>query len=107
MPTYNKLVRDRIPAVIEGQGKRCRTQTLSTSALKQALRDKLVEEVNEFLTAETVEAGLYELADVLEVVESLAKMSGMSLTELHRLQAEKRQQVGGFDCGIYLIDVDE
>ncbi len=107
MPKYNKLVRDRIPEVIADQGKSCRIRTLDTFALQQALRDKLVEEVDEFLVAENVAESLYELADVLEVVESLARISGMPLTELHRLQAEKHQQVGGFDRGIYLIDVDE
>ena len=52
MPTYNKLVRDLIPQIIEKTGKRYATKILDTDDYKAALRTKLEEEVEEYLTAE-------------------------------------------------------
>ena len=42
MPVYNKLVRDKIPAVISAGGKECRTSTIGGDAVMKALRQKLL-----------------------------------------------------------------
>lgn len=44
MPTYNKLVRDKIPHIITSSGKECRTRILDPEEYKQELRTKLQEE---------------------------------------------------------------
>ena len=75
MKTYNKLVRDRIPEIIEANGHKCETRVLNDDEYLLELKNKLQEEVNEFLESGSVE----ELADILEVVHSLSAQFGTSI----------------------------
>ncbi|MBT7706701.1 nucleoside triphosphate pyrophosphohydrolase [archaeon] len=61
---YNKLVRDKIPEIIAGNGDTAATHIATDEEYRGKLREKLQEEVNEFL--EELDNG--ELADILEVV---------------------------------------
>ncbi|WP_262384871.1 nucleoside triphosphate pyrophosphohydrolase [Paenibacillus terrae] len=73
MPTYNKLVRDRIPHIITSQGKECRTRILNPKEYKQELRTKLREEAEEYFEAAKDKDALEELADMLEVIRALQR----------------------------------
>lgn len=64
---YNKLVRDRIPEIIEQSGKKAVTRIAGDGEYRQYLREKLQEEVGEFMENGNPE----ELADILEVVFAL------------------------------------
>ena len=68
---YNKLVRDKIPEIIESQGKRCKVYVAVNDDYQQRLKDKLQEEVQEFLEDPCVE----ELADIEEVLLSIAEVN--------------------------------
>jgi predicted house-cleaning noncanonical NTP pyrophosphatase (MazG superfamily) len=102
--TYDKLVRDRIPEIIEASGKSCRTSISTGEELIQRLQSKLVEEFNEF-----VESGkdLEELADILEVIDGLAYHLGSSLEEIMEIKNKKRDKRGGFEKGICLEWVED
>ena len=65
---YNKLVRDKIPEIIQADGKAPKTRILSDEEHLEALLDKLGEEYEEFKEAKNVE----ELADLYEVLLALA-----------------------------------
>ena len=97
--TYNKIVRDRIPEIVEDKGKRCRYSTVSGEELISGLQAKLLEEFTEF-----AESGrdLEELADILEVVDGLALHLGSSFEEILELKRKKREARGGFVQGILL-----
>ncbi|UHA73690.1 nucleoside triphosphate pyrophosphohydrolase [Paenibacillus sp. 481] len=103
MKHYNKLVRDRIPQIIEAQGQVHDTITLDEQLFVKALKEKLQEELNEFLEAEEV----LELADMLEVIYALAAVKGVSRDELERLRLKKAQQNGGFGDRLFLKTVME
>jgi len=75
---YNKLVRDKIPEIIEASGKKAKIRIAGDAEYKTLLRRKLQEEVNEFLESNDPK----ELADIIEVILSLSKTYGISLTEL-------------------------
>ncbi|RAW10123.1 phosphoribosyl-ATP pyrophosphohydrolase [Paenibacillus taichungensis] len=107
MPTYNKLVRDKIPHIITSSGKECRTRILDPEEYKQELRTKLQEESNEYVSAANDQEALEELADMLEVIRALAEVHGANAAELDKLRAEKAEERGGFQERVYLIDVDE
>ena len=62
---YHKLVRDRIPQIIESQGKTCVTEVLSQEVYLQMLDEKLNEELAEYQESKSLE----ELADLLEVMD--------------------------------------
>ncbi|KAF6633159.1 nucleoside triphosphate pyrophosphohydrolase [Paenibacillus sp. EKM208P] len=107
MPTYNKLVRDRIPHLIMSQGEECRTRILHPEEYKQELRTKLREEAEEYFEAEKDQDALEELADMLEVIRALAEEHGANAAELDKLRADKAEARGGFQERVFLIDVDE
>ncbi len=107
MPTYNKLVRDRIPHIIMSQGKECRTRILDLEEYKQELRTKLREETEEYFAADKDQDALEELADMLEVIRALAEVHGANVAELDKLWADKAEARGGFQERVFLIDVDE
>lgn len=62
--TYHKLVRDRIPEIIEADGKTCVCETLSDENYISLLDQKLNEELAEYQESKSLE----ELADLLEVI---------------------------------------
>lgn len=96
MSPDGKLVRDRIPGIIERQGLKPLTRVAGPVEYRRLLGAKLVEEVAEFLAAGTVE----ELADIQEVIHALASEYGISLDELENARAVKRQRCGGFTARI-------
>ncbi|WP_059103120.1 nucleoside triphosphate pyrophosphohydrolase [Shouchella shacheensis] len=105
MPIHNKLVRDQIPELIEKAGKTPVTRTLALGEYKQELRAKLLEEVQEYIEAETNTEAVEELADVLEVMRALASVHEASIVDVERVRKEKANKRGGFREGIFLEKV--
>jgi len=103
---YNKLVRDKIPEIIVGNGGEPFTRILDEDEYKVALETKLMEEYNEVLLA-TGEERVEELADMLEVISSLAKLEGKSLEEVLEVKNKKCDKRGGFEKRIFLEKVEE
>ncbi len=103
MIQYNKLVRDRIPQIIEASGKTCTLEVLDQDAFLQMLDAKLDEELAEYHKDQNIE----ELADLLEVIRAAAVARGYTLEELERVRAEKAAKRGGFEKRILLKEVYE
>ena len=97
--TYNKLVRDKIPELIEAKGERAVLRILEAEEYRRCLEDKLDEEVTEFHRDRNLE----ELADILEVVYALADTLGASRQELMDAYDKKHQKRGGFSRRVFLI----
>ena len=106
MTIYNKLVRDKIPQIIEKGGSLFRLRILSSDEYLQELRTKLREESEEYFQAEGTENILDELADMLEVIRALAKAHGASSEELEAIRVKKAEARGGFEDRVYLLDVE-
>lgn len=100
---YNKLVRDRIPEIIESSGKTCSTEILSPEEYLRMLDAKLDEELAEYHKDQNIE----ELADLLEVIRAVTVARGYSLEDLERVRAEKAAKRGGFEKRILLKEVYE
>lgn len=98
---YHKLVRDRIPEIIRGDGETPVTRRVSGDEYREFLVEKLHEEVREFEESGDVE----ELADVLEVVHALREFEGLSTEELDVIRRRKTGERGGFEDGIVLEEV--
>jgi predicted house-cleaning noncanonical NTP pyrophosphatase (MazG superfamily) len=103
---YNKLVRDQIPQIIESDGRRAVTRLLDDRSYRTALLAKLLEEAEEAGEA-SADALPGELADVLEVLQGLAKAHGMAWGQILQLAADKRARRGGFDRRIFLEYVEQ
>ena len=105
MPTYNKLVRDRIPEIIRAEGRACEVSILSQSAYRRALLEKLVEEASEAAAADA-EHLVTELADHAEVVEALLVTTGIAQAQVRTEQRKRRAERGGFELRLCLVSVD-
>ena len=101
--SYNKLVRDKIPEIIEACGKTCRTEILSEDDYAAMLEAKLDEELAEYHKDNCIE----ELADLLEVIRACAVAGGHTIEELESVRAQKAQKRGGFEKRILLKEVTE
>lgn len=100
---YNKLVRDRIPEIIEASGHACKTAVLSDDAYLSMLDAKLDEELAEYHRDQNIE----ELADLPEVIRAAATARGYTLEELEAVRAKKAEQRGGFGKKLLLIETIE
>ncbi len=98
---YHKLVRDRIPEIIEADGKTCVFETLSDEEYIYLLEQKLNEELAEYQESKSLE----ELADLLEVIHAVVKARGWTLKELERVRKDKAAKRGGFEKKILLKEV--
>ena len=100
--TYNKLVRDRIPEIIQSAGKSCTTEVLSDEDYLRMIDIKLDEELAEYHESGSIE----ELADLLEVIYAAACARGTSPEELEAVRVKKSEASrfsGYYHDGIILI----
>jgi predicted house-cleaning noncanonical NTP pyrophosphatase (MazG superfamily) len=99
---HQKLVRDLIPEIITKDGEEYETRVLSEAEFEVELKKKLAEEAQEL--AGTPEEKLpNELADVLELVKSIATHYKIPFIEIEKLQEEKREKRGGFAKRLFLV----
>ncbi|TWP15977.1 phosphoribosyl-ATP pyrophosphohydrolase [TM7 phylum sp. oral taxon 353] len=101
MPIYNKLVRDRILEIIKANGQKATHRILSADEYAVELTKKLFEEVEEYSRDKNTD----ELADIMEVVYTLARLHNCTPEELDKLRANKAKKRGGFNEKIFLIEV--
>lgn len=90
--TYNKLVRDRIPEIIERSGKCCKIQILCDEEYLRMIDAKLDEELAD---------------DLLEVIYAAAEARGYSIEHLEKVRLEKVEKSGGFQKRLLLTEVIE
>ena len=100
---YSKLVRDRIPEIIESSGKSCICEVLSDEQYIEMLDAKLNEELAEYQESKSME----ELADLLEVVRAVALARGSSIEEVEAIRIAKAEKRGGFEKKLLLKEVRE
>lgn len=107
MPTYNKLVRDKIPQIIAADGKSYTMSILSDDEYIRELKTKLNEELTEYLAAGTDRDALEELADLMELVHALSVVHGSSPEALEEIRQTKADKRGGFQDRLFLIEVED
>ena len=98
---YHKLVRDRLPEIIEKSGKCPVYSILSDEAFLAKLDEKLNEELAEYQESKSME----ELADLLEVIRAVAVARGSSIEEVESIRQDKAAKRGGFEKKILLTEV--
>ena len=100
---YNKLVRDRIPEIIQADGKTCVCDVLSDEDYLRLLDQKLNEELAEYQESKSQE----ELADLFEDMRAVVKARGWTMEKLEQVRADKADRRGGFEKKILLKEVEE
>ncbi|RGR75029.1 nucleotide pyrophosphohydrolase [Holdemania filiformis] len=99
---YNKLVRDRIPAIIQSECRDCQTRRLTSAEYQTELKAKLVEEAREVQEASDREALIEELADLSEVLDAMMDFFEIDATEIQAVKDAKAQTRGRFKDRIFL-----
>lgn len=107
MPIHNKLVRDRIPEIIEKTEKNFSTKILAQDEYIRELKKKSYEELEEYMNTVNDEDALEELADLLEIIHALSEYHGASYERLEAIRKEKAEKRGGFKEKIYLLEVED
>lgn len=87
---YDKLVRDKIPEYIRGKGGNPITHIADDVEYWQKLKEKLLEEVEEFKKDESPE----EFADLLEVMDAIAEWKNFDRNEIERIKNNKADERG-------------
>ena len=98
MKTYNKLVRDKIPEIIENNGEVPKTRILSDEEYLIELNKKLQEEMQEYLASYDIE----ELADLEEVLLAILDAKNLSHEEFENIRMRKVEKRGAFKNKIFL-----
>lgn len=96
MSHYNKLVRDKIPEILDAKGVAYEKRIATPEEYRVELIQKLVEEAQEFAEAGAPE----ELADVLEVIAALKTLP--EYAEVEEVKSKKFKERGGFEGRIIL-----
>ena len=103
MIEYDKLIRDKIPEIIEKSGKKCIVEVMDNDTYIRYLDQKLNEELAEYQADKSLE----ELADLLEVMYAVAEARGYSVQQLEKVRMEKAEKRGGFSKRLRLKGVIE
>lgn len=96
MTKYNKLVRDKIPELLDSKGISYEKRIADETEYKSELIKKLEEEIQEFTETKNTE----ELAGILEVVEALKKLP--EFADVEKVKNKKLEEKGGFKKRIIL-----
>ncbi|HEX5264642.1 MAG TPA: nucleoside triphosphate pyrophosphohydrolase [Phenylobacterium sp.] len=102
----DKLIRDGLPAMMQGQGLAVFTRRLDDAEFLARLKDKLVKEAREARSATGRQQLIEELADLREVMLALAAAAGLAEDEIEQARLEKRAERGGFDERIHNAAVE-
>ncbi|MEK7660001.1 MAG: nucleoside triphosphate pyrophosphohydrolase [Patescibacteria group bacterium] len=95
---FNKLVRDKIPHIIRAKGEVPLTHIANEKEYWEKLNQKLLEEVAEWVDAESIE----EMADIFEVITAILEYKKWELESVVAVQKKKREERGGFSERIIL-----
>lgn len=102
MKNYNKLVRDKIVDIIEGEGRKVNYIILDDKDYRKELNKKLQEEVKEYLKDNNVE----ELADIVEVIYGILNSMNVSIEDFEKVRMDKKEKRGAFEKRIYLEETE-
>lgn len=100
---FKKIVRDHIPENIEYKGESVVQKKVKGDLLTASLKAKLVEEALEVFDATSTTEIIEEIADVMEVLDSLIKSLDISYEEIKKVKELKYKEKGGFEKGIVLL----
>jgi len=103
---HGKLVRDRIPAIIESRGYRAVAHTLDEDSYRTALLAKLAEEAREAQRATADDLPL-SWPTSWRSFRPLTEAFGLTWGQLQELAADKRTHRGGFRQRLFLYYVDQ
>ena len=99
---YDKLIRDKIPEIIEEAGKNYGIEVMGEDDYRRALLEKLGEEADEALHCDVQDLET-EMADLLEVLDAIVEEFNLSYEEIVKIKDKRRNKRGGFRKRLKLL----
>lgn len=105
----DKLIRDKTATNLRAKGVIVFDRVMKNDEYLQRLKNKLLEESNEAISSKTKTELCHELADVFEVMMTLAKVNEIELKDIVASAAQHKEERGGFESKIYcsFVEVEE
>lgn len=104
---YQKLIRDKIPQFFAAPNKTFNVRVLDNQEFKVSLRNKLVEESQEVLSASTRDDLINEIADLCEVLNYIKLSENISDSDVDSYRLHKKEERGAFDQKLFLESISE
>jgi predicted house-cleaning noncanonical NTP pyrophosphatase (MazG superfamily) len=95
-----KLVRDKVPHLLQKSEKAFTIRIVKGGEYIQKLKEKLKQEVEDFITDDAIE----ELADIMEIVLLLSEIKGVNIKDLEGFRKLKAAERGSYKEGFVLVD---
>lgn len=103
MIEYHKLIRDKIPEIIEKDGSKAKIRILNEEEYQEELIKKIIEEAKEALDAGGDKKELTkEIGDILEIIEALIQVFELDRDEIEKMRRKRKELRGGFDKKLFL-----
>jgi predicted house-cleaning noncanonical NTP pyrophosphatase (MazG superfamily) len=102
---YGKLVRDKIPTIINERGEEAVVRTVTGDELEFRMRLKIKEEMEELAIADGLVDELKEFADLYEILDAYRKQRGFTQADIKAARKEKNDSRGKFKDGVFLVSV--
>ncbi len=99
---HNKLIRDKIPQIIEKSNESYEVRVMGEKEFEKELKKKLIEEARELTTTENDDL-VNEMADVLELLKSIANYYKIDFKLVEEKQVKKKEERGGFEKKLFLV----
>lgn len=100
---YNKLVKDNVPEIIHAAGSKCEVRELSEEEFEKELFEKIKEEAGEVIAAKDNEELTREIGDLLDVIDEIMRLKGISRADVEARRAASLMKKGGFKKRLYLV----
>ncbi|HEY0964709.1 MAG TPA: nucleoside triphosphate pyrophosphohydrolase [Candidatus Paceibacterota bacterium] len=101
---YNKLVRDNIPAKIEGKHEACEYRKITdVQELQQELFKKIKEEASSIAMVREKKEFLEEYSDLMVVLETIIQQLEISKEEVIAARKENLVRKGAYKHGYFLF----
>lgn len=101
MSKFNKIVRDKVPEIIQASKKTCDVSYVSDKEAVEFLTKRIIQEAKDFQDGYKKE----ELANLYEVLDAIMNKKGWRKSEIDRLRNEKNKNKGSFKNNIILKTV--
>lgn len=93
---YDKLIRDKIPKIIKESGKNFEIEETKGEKLLKYIKEKIVEENSELISAKSKEDIVNEFADVFEILDKYRMELDISNSEISEARKNKNKKRGKF-----------
>jgi predicted house-cleaning noncanonical NTP pyrophosphatase (MazG superfamily) len=102
---YPKLVRDKIPEIVEKRtGQKTKIKILKLrKEFEKFLKAKVIEEASELNKTKNKIHLSEEMADILEIFDSLIKLNKLTFKEILEIKKKKARERGGFRKRILML----